>query len=459
VVSNHIRTVCVLALVLVACKANRGKLEELVPDGATGIFSVDAQAILKSELYAKTKVFLDAEPEAKAQIDALKTDCGLDVDSAQSYVAGFDVAGQNFVIAIRMPNIGKKSALECGLGKMPKDENVKITLTEVDGRAAIAIGDGMANGWGWDDDTLVVASKGWTEAVQQRMKGEGKAAIDHYLKDAVALADRDRHMWFAGEMPALAAPFLADTPAKGLLRVAGGVDIGSDFDVLVVAGFTDEPTAKAAKDTVQGLVDGGKAMAIEQGVPKTAVDSLVFEQDGALVRMKVKVPVAELVDSTTGAFTKYLQKSKTTEARVELARMFDRAAEYFNEEHVDHGSPGAAVVHACPNDGRDEGEAGITPPLSVDCSKGCEPASYGKQLWTDNKVWTALQFEVEQRHYFHYNFKWKNTPGGYGACQFTAQAFGDLDGDGVYSTFERSASADEVGVEAAAGLHSDREME
>jgi hypothetical protein len=458
-VSNHARRVCVLALLLVACKANRGKLEELVPDGATGIVSFDAQAILKSELYAKTKVFLDAQPEAKAQLDALKSECGLDVESAQSYVSGFDVAGQNFLLAIRMPNIGKKSALECALGKMPKDDGVKITITEVDGRAALEIGDGVGKGWGWDDDTLVIASKGWTEAVQQRMKGEGKAAVDHYLKDAVALADRGRHVWFAGEMPALVAPFLDDTPAKGLLRVAGGIDVGTDFDVVAVAGFADEATAKSAKDTVQGLVDGGKAMAIEQGVPKTAVDSLVFEQDGSLVRMKVKVPIGELVDSSTSAFTKYMQRSKTSEARVQLAKMFDAASAYFNEEQVARGSVDAAVVHACPNDGRGEGETGITPPLSVDCSKGCEPTTYGMQLWTDNPVWNGLNFQLEQRHYFHYNFKWKNTPGGFGACQFTAQAFGDLDGDGVYSTFERAGAADEMGVNAAAGLFVDREVE
>lgn len=456
--SNHPRRLCVLALLLVACKANRGKLEELVPDGATGILSIDAQAILKSELYAKTKGLLDAQPDAKAQLDALKSECGLDVESAQSYVSGFDVAGQNFLLAVRMPNIGKKSALECALGKMPKDDDVEITITEVDGRAALEIGDGVGKGWGWDDDTLVVASKGWTEAVQQRMKGEGKAAVDHYLKDAVALADRGRHVWFAGEMPALVAPFLDDTPAKGLLRVAGGIDVGTDFDVLVVAGFADEATAKWAKDTVQGLVDGGKPMAIEQGVPKAVVDSLVFEQDGALVRMKVKAPIAALVDSSTDSFTKYMQRSKTSEARVELAKMFDAASAYFNEAQVGRGSA-TAVAHACPNDGRDEGNAGITPPLSVDCSKGCDPSSYGMQLWTDNAVWKGLNFQLEQRHYFHYDFKWKNTPGEYGTCQFTAQAFGDLDGDRVYSTYERAGAADNMGVNAGAGLYIDRELE
>ena len=39
------------------------------------------------------------------------------------------------------------------------------------------------------------------------------------------------------------------------------------------------------------------------------------------------------------------------------------------------------------------------------------------------------------------------------------QAFGDLDDDGIYSTFERSGAADMSGVNAAAGLYIDNELE
>jgi hypothetical protein len=43
--------------------------------------------------------------------------------------------------------------------------------------------------------------------------------------------------------------------------------------------------------------------------------------------------------------------------------------------------------------------------------------------------------------------------------QFTAQAFGDLDDDGLFSTFERAGAADENGINAAAGLYIDQEIE
>jgi hypothetical protein len=451
------RSVLVLgALAFVACKPTRGKIEELVPDGATGIVSVDAQALIKSELYTKTKALAEQNPEAKAAMDALKSECGLDVETMKSYVVGFDVAGQNVLWAVEMPSIGKKGALECAVGKLPASE-LKIVVSEGEGRTELDIAEGKAKGWSLGDDSLVVVSKGWVEAVQQRTKGEGKAAVDFYLKDAVALADRDRHVWFAGEVPTIAAPFLAETPAKGLLRVAGGMNVTSELDIVASAAFSDEASAKAAKDAVQALVDAGKAVAIEQGVPKSAVESLAFEHDGAIVRAKVKLPASELIDSTIGSFTQYMNRSKSSEARVHVAKMFDAAASYFSEEHVDPTA--AAVVHGCPNDGRAEGSAGITPPLSVDCSQGCMPASYGAQLWTDNKVWNALNFQMEDKHYFHYDFKWSNVAGGYGKCQFTVQAFGDLDHDGVFSTFERAAAADEMGINAAAGLYIDHESE
>lgn len=163
-------------------------------------------------------------------------------------------------------------------------------------------------------------------------------------------------------------------------------------------------------------------------------------------------------------------RSKSGEARVQIAKMLDAASAYFNEEHVP--PPGVAMLasHGCPNDGRLSGTAGVTPPLSVDCGVGpggrCVPAVagsgpgyYDMHLWTENPVWNQLNFQLEEGHAFHYDFKWTNSGTGFGNCQFTTQAFGDLDGDGVWSTYERSGAADNLGVNAAAGRYIDQEVE
>lgn len=182
------------------------------------------------------------------------------------------------------------------------------------------------------------------------------------------------------------------------------------------------------------------------------------------------------------ALTKYMRRSKTSEARVQIAKVFDAASAYFNEEHVDRGQVqviggGAGISdlapHRCPHqDGETTGisTSGVTPDLGLNCNLGpggrCVPSDggggagyYDIALWADNRVWNALNFGQEQAHYFHYNFVASNSGTGFGECQFTAQAFGDLDDDLTFSTYERSGAADQQGVNAAAGLYIDQEVE
>ena len=156
------------------------------------------------------------------------------------------------------------------------------------------------------------------------------------------------------------------------------------------------------------------------------------------------------------------------EARVSLASLFDAIGEFFAKEH--EGSP----PHRCA--GYDmlkdqRGDSGIVPPLSVDCSGGpegkCVPTSspskpweYDASAWGNNPVFGRIGFEKTEPHRFHYSVRAENyLDNAYGACQFTAQAFGDLDGDGVFSTFERSGAADANGLNGSAGLYIDLELE
>ena len=183
------------------------------------------------------------------------------------------------------------------------------------------------------------------------------------------------------------------------------------------------------------------------------------------------------------ALTRTMQRSKTSEARVQIAKMFDAASAYFNEEHVGRGQveligEGGAISdlapHRCPHQtGQESGqtEAGLTPDAGTNCNEGpggrCVPSGTGAagggyydiNLWSGNPVWSGLNFQQEQAHFFHYNFQASNAATGYGQCRFTAQAFADLDDDGTYSTYERAAGADQNGVNAAAGLYIDQDVE
>lgn len=182
------------------------------------------------------------------------------------------------------------------------------------------------------------------------------------------------------------------------------------------------------------------------------------------------------------ALQKYMARAKTAEAKTQLAKIYDASSSYFKAEHADRGATqflelGGDVMsmapHRCPHHSGQPagGEAGITPDLSVDCNEGpgarCVPGVgadgpgyYSIDDWNNNAVWNGLNYMQEQGHYFHYNYIAVNDPeDAYGRCQFTAQAFGDLDEDLVYSTYERSGAADQNGVNAAIGLYVDQEIE
>jgi prepilin-type N-terminal cleavage/methylation domain-containing protein len=190
------------------------------------------------------------------------------------------------------------------------------------------------------------------------------------------------------------------------------------------------------------------------------------------------------------ALTKYLRRAKTSEATTNIAKMFEGAATYFNSEHVDQvgvqavnvlGLGGAQATfspHRCPHPqatptgGSASGGDVNGTPVGIDCNVGpggkCVPVAGGggaagtydmNAAWSNNEMWSAMNFQMEQPHFFHYDFISINTNDGFGQCTFQARARADLDGDGTFSIFERAGAADRNGVTAAAGLYVYQDVE
>lgn len=459
----------VAPLALLACKGERAKLEQLVPDGATAMLSMDAKALTTSPLWTKLKASADTagDGKAKASLDHLKDECKLDLEQLEGVVMAFDAFSQSGMGAIRLPNVGTADALRCADALAVKEGGKSLwTVGEADGKPTVTAESGELQGWALDDDTLVLSSKGWASAVQARMKGESKGAVDNGLAEAVALADRDKHLWIAGEVPALLASFLDETPAKGVRRVAGSFQFGDALEIRMAAAFSDEAGAKAAHDEIAPRLDDARKLAVEQGMSQSTADSMKLELDGAVVRGEMTVDLAPLLERTTESFTGYMSRSKTSEAKMHVRQLVQASTMYLMEDRLD--PVGGTLAHVCPSDGRPEGETGITPPLDVACAKApggkCTPGGSGEggydpKLWRESNVWSQLGFELQDPHYFHYNFKWKNDASGQGSCQFTAQAFGDLDADGVYSTYEHVGSSIAGEVMPGSELHVENELE
>lgn len=139
--------------------------------------------------------------------------------------------------------------------------------------------------------------------------------------------------------------------------------------------------------------------------------------------------------------------SRTTEAVDRLAELYRRTQTYWSGQQVGPVAPARSTLHTLP------------PPAPL--TPSAVPAGHAQldppNLWSSSPTWNALEFRFDQPHYFAYQFD--STGEGAGAS-FTARAHGDLDGNGLTSTFERAARADSALVlQSTHGLWIDRPTE
>ena len=142
------------------------------------------------------------------------------------------------------------------------------------------------------------------------------------------------------------------------------------------------------------------------------------------------------------AFLKYIKRSKTTEASMNVRKLYDGSVAYFSSEHVD--STGVIIQAQFPT----------TQPTKPTCCVGATKVEVNN--WDDNATWEGLQFSVADPLYFSYQY---NSTGTENTSVFTASAFADLDEDGADSTFVRFGSVMEMEVRGSAGLYIANELE
>ncbi|MEM7154566.1 MAG: hypothetical protein AAF799_17090 [Myxococcota bacterium] len=470
------------------------EISELVPAEAAGVLVVRTPesmfaAIASFDMLGEADTD-DIETLRKELDDFLEAQIGLKLTDVDALTGFF------------IPDKGAAGILAGTKGK-PKGkavgEHEGVTLIGLDGDDFVAAA---------HDDGLLVGQREAVEAALSAAEGKGETLeskggplVDLITKDSrgVSLAVAVAVSRMPSELRREAEPFGVEHASfryggDGIEVVATGSEssmktlatqIEGGMAMLTSMAQSEKDRAMKREDTLEGV----GAIVAEHSARRLSKMLKPEVSDGQL-RMEVPVRLQDpaLLTAFAGvgaaiaipAMVKYTRRAKTSEARVQIAKMFDAASAYFNEEHVDRGAtvflggggmPVDSAPHKCPNNGSLSGSAGTTPPISVDCSQGpdgrcvpvagrpSEPWEYDISLWTDNEVWNGLNFMQEMGHSFHYNFVYTNTDSGYGSCQFTAQAFGDLDGDGVFSTYERSGAADEHGVNAAAGLYIDKEVE
>ena len=147
------------------------------------------------------------------------------------------------------------------------------------------------------------------------------------------------------------------------------------------------------------------------------------------------------------AFSRYVKKSRTSEASGHLNKMWSGSVAYFEADHAD--TAGTLMSKQFP---------GASAPQEATCCGGAGDKCPGSAATYDNAVWVALNFNIPDPH--HYRPIYDSAATGTSAT-FTAKANGDLDCDGTFSTFQRQGriNAGSGDVEASGAAFVDKEIE
>jgi prepilin-type N-terminal cleavage/methylation domain-containing protein len=169
-----------------------------------------------------------------------------------------------------------------------------------------------------------------------------------------------------------------------------------------------------------------------------------------LIELMITVAILGILASVAiPAYIKYIYRTRTVEATMNLRTMYDGAVAYYVSEHSDPGGNVLQKQFPIP--------AGPTPPAVPGFNAGDVGLKHKPTAveWKSSG-WAALDFQISDWYSYQYTFSTLNAPPTQTAVM---TANGDLDGDGILSTFQRHAIGNHDQIMGDPALYSDKETE
>ena len=176
------------------------------------------------------------------------------------------------------------------------------------------------------------------------------------------------------------------------------------------------------------------------------MNKLLTKKEGfTLIELMIVVAIIGILAAIAiPAFINYVKRSKTSEASANLKTMFQGAASYYNDENWTGGVPpvGATVqpnTHCTINSAAQDGAPGANKRIVIWDSE------------TNQVEFQAMNFAPADGLYYDYNLTATPAASICGNSRtsttlYTFFALGDLDGDGVLSTFNLEAGSNDDNV-------------
>jgi prepilin-type N-terminal cleavage/methylation domain-containing protein len=155
-----------------------------------------------------------------------------------------------------------------------------------------------------------------------------------------------------------------------------------------------------------------------------------------LVELMIVVAIIGVLAATAiPSFTKYIRRAKTTEVLLNIRTMYDGTVSFYNTERADFW--GNVLSRQFPDDSSTSG--GWRPAYGSCCNQVGRKCAPNPANW-GGTTWQQISFSLDEYHYYSY-YGWRMSGDGTQPGHIYAlRGDGDLDCDGVYSNYWRTAT-------------------
>jgi hypothetical protein len=275
---------------LTACKggatAAGGKL---IPEQATIMVGIDVGGLMKTKLYGENKAEFEKQKDYSEMAAAAKA-CNLDPEKAlNSVLIGTD-GKANVVAVLTGEGLGDEKNLTCIADKAKEKNGGKTPFTIVDeaGKKTLKLESGEGTGYIVDGKTVVFASKAWEGAVKDLIDGKGKSANDGPNKDLFDRADRSKHIWAAGLVPAEMAGG-AKSMGADAKDFSVSFDLSDGLALKAMVGLASADQATDLKKKGDDNLPGAKMMAGMMGVPPKALETVKIDTKDNMITVEASL--------------------------------------------------------------------------------------------------------------------------------------------------------------------------